>query len=63
MTRSASGYLAARENGRQGDTPEVSRSDGTGLPCPSSTWVSTSADQVLRSHQRSGQAHLRWLTD
>jgi hypothetical protein len=27
------------------------------------TWLSTSADQVLRSHQRTGEAHLRWLDD
>lgn len=32
-------------------------------PGTASTWLSTSADQVLRTHQRSGQAHLRWLDD
>jgi hypothetical protein len=32
-------------------------------PGAASTWVSTSADQVLRTHQRTGEAHLRWLND
>jgi hypothetical protein len=32
-------------------------------PGASSTWLSTSADQVLRTHQRSGEAHLKWLDD
>jgi hypothetical protein len=27
------------------------------------TWLSGSAEQVLRTHQRSGEAHLRWLDD
>jgi hypothetical protein len=32
-------------------------------PGGASTWLSSSADQVLRTHQRTGQAHLRWLDD
>ena len=27
------------------------------------TWLSTSADQVLRALRRTGEAHLRWLDD
>jgi hypothetical protein len=32
-------------------------------PDRSSTWHSGSADQVLRTHQRAGEAHLQWLDD
>jgi hypothetical protein len=32
-------------------------------PGAASTWMSTSASQVLRTHQRTGEAHLRWLND
>jgi hypothetical protein len=32
-------------------------------PGGASTWLSGSADQVLRTHQRTGQAHLLWLDD
>jgi hypothetical protein len=32
-------------------------------PGGASTWLSGSADQVLRTHQRTGEAHLRWLDD
>lgn len=32
-------------------------------PHGGSTWLSISADQVLRAHQRTGQAYLRWLDD
>jgi hypothetical protein len=32
-------------------------------PGVSSTWTSTSADQILRTHQRIGEARLTWLTD
>lgn len=32
-------------------------------PAAASTWLSTSADQVLRTHRRTGEAHLKWLDD
>jgi hypothetical protein len=32
-------------------------------PACSATHLSTSADQVLRTHRRTGEAHLVWLND
>jgi hypothetical protein len=32
-------------------------------PRTNSTWLSSSADQVLRTHQRIGEASLVWLDD
>lgn len=32
-------------------------------PDRNSTWLSTSAEHVLRGQQRIGEAHLKWLND